>query len=341
MGGLAQGRAGRARRRMPALPRRRDAVLARRDSSPGVQDGPFFVYHRERRRRARGDRTSAGASTGRDRLRVRAARRRTDPGLLRAARRGPPVRALCGRATFWSRFSTIARGARSSPTGGCARRGPTGCRSWRSSTSRAAAGRCAAASSIASGPSDGVLIEEIANPRTDGVRVVRQFDADGPRCSRRPASPATTGRRAVLPRVSPTRSRAPTPTSASARSAAPTTTDRPSGRWTFLDADGEVVRTVDRGVAVRDGDEAGPLRRRCADAGGDWPARARALAADGRVREAFVAAARGAVAARRSRGVRAVARRARRRARRRNAKRNGARRWRSRRTRPSRRSSMR
>jgi len=69
-----------------------------------------------------------------------------------------------------------------------------------------------------------------------------------------------------------------------------------TGRWSFLDDEGAVVRTVDRGSAFLDGDDA--RSPALADAaGGDWPAQARALAAESRVREALVAAARGAVAA--------------------------------------------
>jgi antitoxin component YwqK of YwqJK toxin-antitoxin module len=66
------------------------------------------------------------------------------------------------------------------------------------------------------------------------------------------------------------------------------------GRWTFMDADGQILRTVDRGVAFGDGDDAGALMADAVD--GDWLARAHALAAGGRLREAFVLAARGAVA---------------------------------------------
>jgi hypothetical protein len=65
------------------------------------------------------------------------------------------------------------------------------------------------------------------------------------------------------------------------------------GRWTFLDGDGNVVGAVERGVAFRDDADAGLLVAAPAD--GDWWGRARALAAEGRVREALVAAARGAV----------------------------------------------
>jgi hypothetical protein len=68
-----------------------------------------------------------------------------------------------------------------------------------------------------------------------------------------------------------------------------------TGRWTFMDAEGQTLRVVDRGAPFRDGDDVGVLAAGVPD--GDWPARARALAdVQGRLREAFVLAARGAVA---------------------------------------------
>jgi hypothetical protein len=74
---------------------------------------------------------------------------------------------------------------------------------------------------------------------------------------------------------------------------------QPVGIWTFLDGDGQVLRTVDRGAAFRADDDGGAAVLTAAPGDeGDWPARARSLAAEGRVREALVAAARGAVAAR-------------------------------------------
>jgi len=67
------------------------------------------------------------------------------------------------------------------------------------------------------------------------------------------------------------------------------------GPWTFLDADGNVVRAIDRGAPLGDG----ALARLLAPApDGDWWSRARALMAEGLVREAFVAAARAAAAER-------------------------------------------
>jgi len=66
------------------------------------------------------------------------------------------------------------------------------------------------------------------------------------------------------------------------------------GTWTFLDEEGQILRTVDRGVAWS-GDGTAALAA-AAPADGDWSALARSLAAAGRVREAFVTAARGAVA---------------------------------------------
>ncbi len=69
---------------------------------------------------------------------------------------------------------------------------------------------------------------------------------------------------------------------------------QPTGRWTFMDADGQILRTADRGAAFRGDDDARMLTAAPVDS--DWPSQARALAADGRLRQAFVVAARGAVA---------------------------------------------
>ena len=67
---------------------------------------------------------------------------------------------------------------------------------------------------------------------------------------------------------------------------------RGAGRsWT---RDGQILRTADRGAAFRGDDDARMLAAAPLDS--DWPSQARALAADGRLREAFVVAARGAVA---------------------------------------------
>jgi len=69
------------------------------------------------------------------------------------------------------------------------------------------------------------------------------------------------------------------------------------GRWTFLDSDGDVVRTIDRGAAYGGGADARSLTAAPAEANeAAWWSLARTLAADGQVREALVAAARGAVA---------------------------------------------
>jgi antitoxin component YwqK of YwqJK toxin-antitoxin module len=67
------------------------------------------------------------------------------------------------------------------------------------------------------------------------------------------------------------------------------------GRWTFMGADGQVLRTVDRGAPFHDDESATSLTAQAANA--DWLPRARALAAGGRLREALVLAGRGAVAA--------------------------------------------
>jgi hypothetical protein len=68
------------------------------------------------------------------------------------------------------------------------------------------------------------------------------------------------------------------------------------GVWRYLDDGGNLVREIDCGVAFRDGADARSLTAAPDD--GDWWSRARALVADGHVREALVAAARGAVAGR-------------------------------------------
>ena len=74
---------------------------------------------------------------------------------------------------------------------------------------------------------------------------------------------------------------------------------QPVGIWSFLDGDGQLVRTVNRGVAFDgEGEGEGGATALTAAGGDDWPARARSLAAEGRVREALVAAARGAAAVR-------------------------------------------
>jgi len=139
---------------------------------------------------------------------------------------------------------------------------------------------------------DGTPSEEIAHGR-DGARVVRRFDGtgqlqqeagftaddkvDGPFWRRFAASepPPYADQRIRQERGA-------------------YDNGQPVGTWTFLDADGQALRVIDRGGAFRDGDEAGSPA--LTDAGGDWPARAQSLAAAGRVREALLAAARGAVA---------------------------------------------
>ncbi len=69
------------------------------------------------------------------------------------------------------------------------------------------------------------------------------------------------------------------------------------GRWTFLDAEGQVVRTAARGTAFADDSRStSPAFAAAASrAAGDWWAEARALRGRGRVREGLCAAARAAV----------------------------------------------
>ncbi len=202
----------------------------------GVQDGPFFVYHRDGNVAREGqyvagqlDGTVTAYASEESRRRAACAR-----AACRPAR--PACASVTARATSCSRCSTTARGARFSPTGGCARRGRRACRSWRSSTSRAAAGRSAAASvdRFWSERRDADRGDRARRRRRAGRAPLRRGGAaaaGGRLHRRRPA------RRAVLAAFCRRPSRSPTPTRASARSAAPTSAGSRSGRWTFLDAE--------------------------------------------------------------------------------------------------------
>jgi hypothetical protein len=140
---------------------------------------------------------------------------------------------------------------------------------------------------------DGKLTEEVDH-KGDGARVVRTFDATGrlrQECGfTAPPMTGRTGRSTVA---------FPTGAEPLRRRAHPRGTRRvrrwpAHRRWTFMDADGQILRTADRGAAFRGDDEARMLAGIAVDS--DWPSQARALAADGRLRQAFVVAARGAVA---------------------------------------------
>jgi hypothetical protein len=137
----------------------------------------------------------------------------------------------------------------------------------------------------------GTLVEDTAfDP--DGTRVVRQFDDEGRlhqeggfTADQRPTGPFY--RRFPGPEAVPyadVRIR---------QERGAYEEGQAVGSWTFLDEEGGILRTVDRGVAWRGDGTAGLSAAVPAD--GDWSALARSLAAAGRVREAFVAAARAAV----------------------------------------------
>jgi antitoxin component YwqK of YwqJK toxin-antitoxin module len=140
----------------------------------------------------------------------------------------------------------------------------------------------------------GVLLEEIVNPRSS-IRIVRRFDRDGGVLEE---AGFTTDNQPQGPSYRRFSDADPSPyADARIRAQRGAYQDGQAvGRWVFLDGDGAVVRTVDRGAAFADGEEA--RSPAFADACDDWRARAQALVADGRVREALVAAARGAVIAR-------------------------------------------
>jgi hypothetical protein len=258
----------------------------------GLQDGPFVVYHRN------GDVAREGTYVaGRiDGIVTAYGSDKPDGDRIRACCVPPGAARLCERyragefllEVFYDREGrAILSDGRLCPArpagvselaafdesrGGWSQRSPEADRFWNE---------------------HGVLVEEVIDPRTEGVRTVRQFDGAGVLQQEagftrddRPQGP--------FYRRFPDGEPGPyaDPTIRQERGAYDA--GQATGRWTFLDAAGAVVRTVDRGVAVTDGAETRwPV---LVDARGDWPAQARALAAEGRVREAFVAAARGAVA---------------------------------------------
>jgi hypothetical protein len=140
----------------------------------------------------------------------------------------------------------------------------------------------------------GTLIEDIAfGP--DDTRVVRQFDAAG-RLHQEGGFTADNRPTGPFYRRFQGSDAAPYADARIRQERGAYEAGQAVGTWTFLDDDGQVLRTVDRGVAWSGDGTAGLAAAAPRD--GDWSALARSLAAAGRVREAFVAAARGAVAAR-------------------------------------------
>jgi hypothetical protein len=140
----------------------------------------------------------------------------------------------------------------------------------------------------------GTLVEEVDNPRAGGVRVVRRFDEAGSLLQEagfgqddQPHGP--------FYRRCPATEPSPYADARIRQERGAYDAGQATGRWSFLDGDGTILRTVDRGVAVRDGDDS--RWPALVDASGDWLAQAGALVAAGRVREALMAAARGAVVA--------------------------------------------
>jgi hypothetical protein len=139
---------------------------------------------------------------------------------------------------------------------------------------------------------DGKLTEEVAF-EPDGTRVIRLFDAGG---RLQQEGGFTTDNLPTGPfyRRFPGPEAVPYADPRIRQERGAYEAGQAVGSWTFLDEEDRILLTVDRGAAWRD-DGDGRLWA-AAPAGGDWSALARTLAAEGRVREAFVAAARGAVA---------------------------------------------
>lgn len=258
----------------------------------GLQDGPFVVYHRN------GDVAREGTYVaGRiDGIVTAYASDKPDADRIRACCVPPGAARLCERyragefllEVFYDREGrAILSDGRLCPArpaglpdlaafdesrGGWSQRSPEADRFWNE---------------------QGVLVEEVVDPRTEGVRTVRQFDAAG---VLREEAGFTRDDRPQGPfyRRFPDGEPGPYADQTIRQERGAYDAGQATGRWTFLDTDGAVVRTVDRGIAVVDGDAIRwPV---LVDARGDWVAQTRALAAEGRVREAFVAAARGAVA---------------------------------------------
>jgi antitoxin component YwqK of YwqJK toxin-antitoxin module len=143
---------------------------------------------------------------------------------------------------------------------------------------------------------DGTLTQEIEREH-DGARVERKLDASGQVVSQYRFAADDT-RDGPFQRQLPSDEPGPYADARISHERGTYARGQAVGEWTFSDAAGAVVRTVDRGLAFDD--DAGSAARPAAvfAAAGDWPALARELFAARRVREALAATARAAVAAR-------------------------------------------
>ena len=148
---------------------------------------------------------------------------------------------------------------------------------------------------------DGALTEEVER-EADGARVVRRFDPSG-RIAEQVRFSADDRRDGPFHRVLQTDDSVPYTDARIRQERGAYALGQAVDVWTFADADGAALRTVDRGVAFDDG-AASPAFA----AAGDWSVLARELFAARRVREGLAAVARAAVAVRdRELLVRAVA----------------------------------
>lgn len=141
---------------------------------------------------------------------------------------------------------------------------------------------------------DGKLTDEVVH-KGEGARVVRSFDATGQlrqECGF--TAPPDDQPDGPCYRRFPDAEASPYADARIRQERGTYEGGQPTGRWTFMDAEGQILRTADRGAAFRGDDDARLLAAAPVD--GDWPSQARALAADGRLRQAFVVAARGAAA---------------------------------------------
>jgi hypothetical protein len=140
---------------------------------------------------------------------------------------------------------------------------------------------------------DGTLTGEVER-EPDGARIDRKFDPSGA-LTQQIGFSRDDQRDGAFDRLFPPDEPGPYADARIRRERGAYARGQAVGVWTFADAGGAVVRTVDRGVAFDDHDA--PTSPAFA-AQGDWPALARELFAARRVREALAAVARAAVAAR-------------------------------------------